>query len=229
MPTDKDNVIVCQRSQEVQELLGHIPGGFMRHGIGIIFILLVAALLVCNFIPYAEVKSFPVRVLPNVPAEDIRSPYDGHITYCHVGEGAMVSAGDTLLTVFADGKQQALKATTHGKVRLCSFCVTNETVRKGQTLMEILQQDSTAKPLLAIADTLTLSVSVQELQAIDVNLCGQKIPFKIVRTIEDKGTGVRQALFQSEKRMEMSQSQRAEGKIVINRSTLLDRLVQTRR
>ena len=44
MATDKSNDIVQLRTPEVQELIGHIPGGFMRYGIGLILALLLACL-----------------------------------------------------------------------------------------------------------------------------------------------------------------------------------------
>lgn len=226
MPTNKSKDTVLLRSQEVQELIGHIPGGFMRYGIGLILVLLIAVLTVCNFIPYSEVKSFPLRILPNVSTEDIRSPVDGSITRCHVKEGMMVSTGDTLLAIHADGELRILRATACGKVRLCSFFVTNETVRKGQTLMEICQQSSRPKPLLAIADTLPRSVALGQLQTIEVDIYGRRIPFKMIQTIEDEESGKTQALFRSEQCLEATQPHRADGEAITNDGVLLDKLIQ---
>lgn len=229
MPTNKNKDIIQLRSLEVQELIGHIPGGFMRYGISLILALLVIVLLACSFIPYNETKSFPLRVLPNVSTEEIRSPYDGYITHCYVKEGTMVSIGDTLLSIHADGKLQSLKATNDGRVKLCSFCATNETIKKGQVLIEICQQVSKPEILLAIADTLPHFVSLKQFQTIEVDIRGQKIPFKIVQTIEDKESGKQQALFQSEKCMEVTRLYRAEGKVFTNDGVLLDKLVQIKR
>ena len=50
MSTDKSQDFIQLRSPEVQELIGHIPGGFMRYGIGLILFLLTIVLLTCNFI-----------------------------------------------------------------------------------------------------------------------------------------------------------------------------------
>lgn len=226
MPTNKSKDTVLLRSQEVQELIGHIPGGFMRYGIGLILVLLIAVLIVCNFIPYSEVKSFPLRIVPNVPAEGIRSPVDGSITRCYVREGMMVSTGDTLLAIDADGKSRILRATACGKIRLCRFLVTNETVRKGQMLMEIRQQSSMPKPLLAIADTLPHSVSLGQLQKIEVDIYGQRIPFMMLQTIEDEESGNTQALFRSELCIEATQPRRVDGEAVTNDGVLLDKLIQ---
>ncbi len=226
MPTNKSKDTVLLRSQEVQELIGHIPGGFMRYGIGLILVLLIAVLIVCNFIPYSEVKSFPLRIVPNVPAEGIRSPVDGSITRCYVREGLTVSAGDTLLAIDVDGKPRILRATACGKVRLCGFLVTNETVRKGQLLMEICRQGYKPKALLAIADTLPQSVSLGQLQTIEVDIYGRRIPFKMIQTIEDEESGKTQALFRSEQCLEATQPHRADGEAITNDGVLLDKLIQ---
>jgi hypothetical protein len=227
MPTEKKKDIIQLRSPEVQELIGHIPNGFMRYGIGLILSLLIAILITCNFIPYKEVKSFSLRVLPSVPAVYVRSPFDGQITHCYVKDGLIVSSGDTLLTILVDGKLHILKATTCGKVRLCSFCIPNEPVMKGQKLMEVCEHTSTIGLLTAIADTLPQSIyHLKKQQSIDIDLNGESIPFKLVSVIEDKESSKKQALFQSENRMELTRQQRVEGKIVMNDGVLLDKLIQ---
>ncbi|MCM1372050.1 MAG: hypothetical protein NC113_05090 [Bacteroides sp.] len=226
MTNNKNEDSIQLRSQEVQELIGHIPGGFMRYGIGLILVLLILVLVACNFIPYSETKSFQLRVLPNVPAESLCSPFDGNIMNCWVIEGSFVSAGDTLLTIHADGKLHILKAANNGKVKLCSFCERYETVKKGQPLIEIYQQNSIPQPLLLIADTLPNFIPLEQFHTIEVDIHGQEIPFNIVRTIEDKETGRIQALFQSDKYIEVTRQHRIMGKVVTYDGVLIEKLLQ---
>lgn len=228
MPTSKDKDIILIRSQEVQELIGHIPGGFMRYGIGLILVLLIAALLACSFIPYRDTQSFPLRVLPNVPSQCIRSPFDGNIAHCYVEEGAVVSPGDTLISMNVDGQLHYLKATARGKIKLCSFCAPNESIRKGQSLLEICDYSCMPKFLMAIADTLPETVPVGQIQTIELNIGGHVVPFKLVRIIEDKESCKKQGLFQSESCIGVTRQHLVEGKVVTDHGVLSDKLIQVK-
>ena len=201
----------------------------MRYGIGLILALLIALLLVCNFIPYSETKSIPIVVLPNVSTTNVRSPYEGTITLCSVKDGSRVSTGDPLLSIHAEGRQQTLIAPVNGKIKLYSFCATNEPVKKGELLLAIFNIASKNAPLQAIADSLPQSISLEKLQTIDLNLKGKMITFKLLKVIEDQSTGKKQALFQSERNFTNIQRQKTEGLVLINNGVLLDRLIQFKR
>lgn len=225
----KNKESIQLRSAEVQEIIGHIPRGFMRYGIGLILALLVALLLLCNFIPYSEDKSIPMVVLPNVSTTNVQSPYEGTVVQCSVKDGSKVSAGDTLLSVYSEGRQQPLIAPINGKIRLCCFCATNEPVKKGELLLEIFDTSSKIAPLQAIADSLPQSISLGKIQTIDLNLKGRMITFKLLKVIEDQSTGKKQALFQSERNFTNLQRQKVEGRVLMNDGVLLDKLIQFKR
>lgn len=229
MATDKSNDIVQLRTPEVQELIGHIPGGFMRYGIGLILALLIAVLCVCNYIPYSDEQTLSMRVLPNVQTVSIYSPCEGSINRCYVKEGSHVDIGDTLLTIRTNETLHTLKAPESGYVEFCSFCVSNECVRKGQPLFELYEQQVSPRPLQAIADTLPRSVTDDQLRSIDVRLNGRFVPFKLVKIIEDKVTGHKQALFQSESCTKVIQQTKVSGIVTIHEGVLLDKLIQIRR
>ena len=226
MSTDKSQDFIQLRSPEVQELIGHIPGGFMRYGIGLILFLLTIVLLTCNFIPYKETQNLQLRVLPNVSSQSIHAPFDGKITHCYVKEGTAVSVGDTLISMNANGQLHYLKATIRGKIKLRSFCAPNENIKKGETLLEICDYTHTSKVLIAIADTLPKSVSVEQLQTIELNIDGHVIPFKLNQIIEDKEKCKTRALFQAEKRINLAEQHQVESKITSNHGVLLDKLIQ---
>lgn len=226
MATNRNKEDIQLRSAEVQEIIGHIPKGFMRYGIGLILGLLVALLVVCNFIPYSETKSIPMVVLPNVPTTNVQSPYDGTIVQCSVKDDSKVSTGDTLLSVQSGGQRRTLISPVNGKIRLCSFCVTNEPVGKGKLLLEIFNTHSQNAPLQAIADSLPQNVSLENIQTININLKGRMTTFKLLKIIEDQSTGKKQALFQSERNLTNFQRQKAEGRILINDGVLLDKLIK---
>lgn len=225
----KNKESIQLRSPEVQEIIGHIPRGFMRYGIGLILALLVALLLLCNFIPYGEVKSIPMVVLPNVSTTNVQSPYEGTVVQCLVKDGSKVSTGDTLLSVHSEGQQQTLIAPVNGKIRLCCFCAMNEPVKKGELLLEIFDTFSKIAPLQAIADSLPQSISLEKIQTIDLNLKGKMITFKLLKVIEDQSTGKKQALFQSERNFTNLQRQKVEGRVLMNDGVLLDKLIQFKR
>ena len=108
------------------------------------------------------------------------------------------------------------------------FCVKNEMVQKGQLLMEICDPVVKPQPLFAIADTLPLSLTTKQLQILEVEICGQKIPFEMVRSIEDTISGKKLVLFQSLKCMELTRQHRGEGRCFSNDGVLLDKFIQIR-
>lgn len=99
-------------------------------------------------------------------------------------------------------------------------------VQKGQLLMEICDPVVKPQPLFAIADTLPLSLTTKQLQIIEVEICGQKIPFEMVRSIEDTISGKKLVLFQSLKCMELTRQHRGEGRYFSNDGVLLDKFIQ---
>ena len=226
MSTEKSQDIVLLRSREVQELIGHVPGGFIRYGTGFILVLLVSALLLCEFVFSTKEECFPLRILPNVSVETVRSPSSGSIVCCNVEQGQIVAAGDTLLVIRTVGKHHILRADDHGKVKLCSFCIVNEPVRRGQLLMEICPEYSISKPFYAIADTLPDEVPLARFQTIEADMYGRKMVLKMVRIMEDRETGKKRALFQSETYLEIIRQQKTKGWISTGKGVLHDNLVK---
>ena len=226
MSTEKSQDIVLLRSREVQELIGHVPGGFIRYGKGFILVLLVSALLLCEFVFSTKEECFPLRILPNVSVETVRSPSSGSIVCCNVEQGQIVAAGDTLLVIRTVGKHHILRAGEPGKVNLCSFCITNEPVSKWQSLMEICPEQSISKPFYAIADTLPDEVPLARFQSIEADINGRKMAFRMVRIMENEEMGRKSALFQSETSMEIIREQKTKGRLNTGKAVLYDNLVK---
>ena len=225
MSTEKSQDIVLLRSREVQELIGHVPGGIIRYGTGFILVLLVSALLLCEFVFSTKEECFPLRILPNVSVETVRSPSSGSIVCCNVEQGHIVAAGDTLLVIRTVGKHHILRAGEPGKVNLCSFCIANKPVSKGQSLMEICPEQSISKPFYAIADTLPDEVPLARFQTIEADMYGRKMVLKMVRIMEDRETGKKRALFQSDTYLEIIRQQKTKGWVSTGKGVLHDDLV----
>ena len=76
MANQKDDIQL--RSPEVQELIGHTPNGIIRYGIGIILAILIIILFICEFIPYQETISVPIKVIPNVTTQCVQAPFGNY-------------------------------------------------------------------------------------------------------------------------------------------------------
>lgn len=224
MANQKDDIQL--RSPEVQELIGHTPNGIIRYGIGIILAILIIILFICEFIPYQEAISVPIKVIPNVTTQCVQAPFAGTIKRCYVKNGEYVSTGDTLISIIVNGELLYIESISYGKTTLYSFCVPNEPVIKGQSLMGIESDTSLPKNMLAIADTLPNSISAERMQTIGINICGQKVPFKLVQIIENKELHQKRGLFQSDYHFKISKPYLTEGAVVINHGVLLDKLIQ---
>lgn len=214
------------RSSEVQELIGHIPGGFMRYGIGLMQALLLIVLMACKFIPYQEKQKLPVKVFPNVPVSDVVASADGIVMRCYVEEGARVACGDTLLALQSGDSLSHVLSSHEGTVRFFRFCIPNEAVAKGQKLMEVLRNDGTKRFAFAVVDSLPPPVDVNALKKIAVTVMNQNLTFTIKRTIEDENARTISVLLQSDQAVDVSREVTAEIEVEADGGSLLDKLIQ---
>ncbi|MBY0434766.1 MAG: hypothetical protein K2U26_11705, partial [Cyclobacteriaceae bacterium] len=69
-----DNKLAEIRSEEVQEIISHMPGGLIRWGIGLIFFLFVILLGISWFVKYPDViKAKVVVTTEPAPINIVRS------------------------------------------------------------------------------------------------------------------------------------------------------------
>jgi len=97
--TEKSNRMDEIRSDEVQEILSHVPTWTIRWGITLIFFLIVMLLSLSWFVKYPDIISGSmILTTENAPIRLV-SKTAGNITQISVHEGAMISAGDVISVV----------------------------------------------------------------------------------------------------------------------------------
>ncbi len=217
------------RSPEVQELIGHLPRGFMRYGIGIILSILLFILVLCHFVPYDNYENIKIRILPNMVISAVTVNTDGYITYCHVAENETVKYGDTLLTLQANDTQYySLVSPQDGTVHFHSFCVPNEFVKKGQALMEIRKESTTPIPAIATADSLPITINLSEKKDIIIELStGQNAIFNVKKEIENHTSQTKSILLQSSQPISIPYELTKNVPVKISDSNLLEKLLKT--
>ena len=79
------------RSEEVQEILGHIPPWIIRWGITTFFLILVALLVGSVFFAYPDIVSGEVEILSENPPVEIKSKVNGYVDSLLVYDNQSVS------------------------------------------------------------------------------------------------------------------------------------------
>jgi len=93
----KENIEI--KSEEVQEIMGHIPHWFLRVGISIIFGLLVFSLILAYFIKYPDILTANVAITTNQPPVNIFARTTGKIDTLLVHDKEYIKQNDILATI----------------------------------------------------------------------------------------------------------------------------------
>ena len=96
MPNNVKKESIQLYSPEVQELTGRVPGGIIHYGIGLILLLIITLLYICNFISYDEQIRLPLRVLPNMRIVEVRTTTAGTILQVNINDGDWVKKNNSL-------------------------------------------------------------------------------------------------------------------------------------
>ena len=109
---NKEKINLNIRSDELNEVIGMIPKWYVRYGITIIFLFLIAILIGCCFF------KFPIIITANVTitAKDIPSYVVAH-------ENPNIKIGDTIFTIIPNGSKNylakvLLPVESYGKVKI---------------------------------------------------------------------------------------------------------------
>jgi multidrug efflux pump subunit AcrA (membrane-fusion protein) len=84
------------RSDEVQEILSHVPSWMIRWGITVILVLILMVLAMSYVIKYPDVVSAQAIVTTEQPPLRLVNKVSGQITTLHVLDGTQVQAGDVI-------------------------------------------------------------------------------------------------------------------------------------
>ncbi len=213
------------RSPEVQQLLGRMPGGFVRYGATLILLILLIVLAVCAFVPYEEDVQMRVRILPNVPCHEVRTSTDGTIVQCRVADNAQVAAGDTLL-VYTDGNRQCCVVSPQsGSIHLLQFCIAGESIKRGDALFEVRSNVQTKQKAYAIVDTLPSNVNLSQSSVYVANVDSAKLKFQVKQTQSNSTTGITRVLLQSEQKVAIVKEIPAIIRIPSKKGSLLNQLI----
>ncbi|ALO14140.1 Hemolysin secretion protein D, chromosomal [Salinivirga cyanobacteriivorans] len=87
------------RSEEVQEILGHIPSWIVRWGITMFFFILAALLIGSHFFAYPDVVNGEVEILSVNPPVEIRSKVNGHIDTLYFKDNQHVDKSQIIGTI----------------------------------------------------------------------------------------------------------------------------------
>lgn len=87
------------RSDEVKEIMGHIPNRIIQYGIGIIAVVLIAIMVFSFFFRYPDVINGSFYVQSSNPPAFMLSSANGKLQALYVNEGDSVEKGDLLAVV----------------------------------------------------------------------------------------------------------------------------------
>lgn len=84
-------------SEEVQELMGSIPSWIQRWGISLVALILIVAIILCNYIYLPQKSEINLYPLPTDNVVVISTPQNGKIRFLLVKNNEPIIAGDTIL------------------------------------------------------------------------------------------------------------------------------------
>jgi HlyD family type I secretion membrane fusion protein len=97
------------RSEEVQEVLSHVPSWMIRWGITLIFGLILMLLVLSWFIKYPEVINGSVNITTETAPVKLTSQINGRIQKVFVKDGEVVSKGEALATLENPLNEESVK------------------------------------------------------------------------------------------------------------------------
>ena len=87
------------RSEEVQEVLGHIPAKIIRYGITVIFSVVFVLFVGSFFFNYPDILIAPVEVVSQNPPAAIMAKTSGNVTQIYVTDSQQVAMGQKLAVI----------------------------------------------------------------------------------------------------------------------------------
>ncbi|NOQ70387.1 MAG: HlyD family efflux transporter periplasmic adaptor subunit [Crocinitomix sp.] len=97
MPTNNENISL--RSDEVQEIMSHVPHWMIRSGISLMFLLIALLVFISWFIKYPDVIEGTVTVSTIEPPTRLVSKNSGELQALFFEDGVNVNEGDVLATI----------------------------------------------------------------------------------------------------------------------------------
>jgi HlyD family secretion protein len=92
------------RSEEVQEILGHIPSRIIRYGITIFFAVIATVFVASFFFKYPDILTAPAEVVTQNPPAPMVAKASGNLTHLFVADSQWVEPG-TILAVIKNPAQ----------------------------------------------------------------------------------------------------------------------------
>jgi len=97
MPEQQKDIEI--RSDEVQEIMSHVPNWMIRWGISLIFVLIVMFLFVSWIIKYPDVISGTVELTTVEPPIKLVSKNSGEIEHIYFTDNSEIKKGDVIVTL----------------------------------------------------------------------------------------------------------------------------------
>jgi len=97
MPNNNKTEAVC--SDEVQEILSHVPNWMIRWGISFIFILIILLLFLSYLIKYPDVIEGQVLLTTEQPPSHLISQTNGYINRLFIPNDSTVREGDIIAEI----------------------------------------------------------------------------------------------------------------------------------
>ncbi|MEW7277818.1 HlyD family efflux transporter periplasmic adaptor subunit [Aquimarina sp. 2201CG1-2-11] len=96
MPQDQDITI---RSEEVQEILSHVPNWMIRWGNTLFLVLIIMLLFISWFVRYPDIITAEVMITTTIPPQKIYTNTNGNFDAFLVIDGGAVKKGDVLAVI----------------------------------------------------------------------------------------------------------------------------------
>jgi len=103
----ENNSQIELRSDEVQEIMSHVPNWMIRWGISLIFVIIILFIFISWFIKYPDVVSGNVSISTENPPVEIVPKSSGELNGLNYTDGEKVTAGALLTTLKNDFSSEA--------------------------------------------------------------------------------------------------------------------------
>lgn len=214
------------RSREVEELIGTMPSGILRYGIGTILLLLLSFIVASRFVPYPDISYVPIEIIANIETKPITSPKNGKILHTYVEENTTVNRGDTLLTTITeDGYIYYIIAPCEGTLHFFTFCYEGEKIKTGQLLLEIHIPQNRPIQTIAITNWKSTKQHIHPLpEKVYVTWKGCTLQFHIKQTLTDEYGNITKTLWISDKPIFVTHAISCKASIVTKSISLFDKI-----
>ncbi|MFK8045061.1 MAG: HlyD family secretion protein [Crocinitomicaceae bacterium] len=105
MPESKEHIEI--RSDEVQEIMSHVPSWMIRWGISLIFGLILMLVFISWFVKYPDVIQGAVTITTKVPPTNLVTKTAGEIQTIYFKDREQVKKGDLIATLGTGFSEQA--------------------------------------------------------------------------------------------------------------------------